>query len=224
MRRVTPDPDDALRHWPLAGLVLRTPRLELRPDDDTGLAALADRALDGVHPPDEMPFLHPWTDGAGSPGFARGILQFCWRCRAEVDPARWTVNFLVREGGRVLGTQSLMADDFAVVREVRTGSWLTRRAQGRGLGTEMRHAVVGLAFDHLGATAARTGAFADNVASHRVSEHVGYAPDGTEQHARRGRPAVVHRMLLTPDTWRRPAWPLDVTGLDPCREVLGAPT
>ena len=48
MRGVEPDPDDALRHWPLAGLVLRTPRLELRPDDDAGLAALADRALDGV--------------------------------------------------------------------------------------------------------------------------------------------------------------------------------
>jgi len=61
---VTTDPADPVRHWPLAELVVRTPRLELRPDDDAGLAALADRAIDGVHPADEMPFLEPWTDDA----------------------------------------------------------------------------------------------------------------------------------------------------------------
>ena len=68
----TPDPADPVRHWPLAELLVRSPRLELRPDDDAGLAALADRAIDGVHPADEMPFLEPWTDDAGDPGFARG--------------------------------------------------------------------------------------------------------------------------------------------------------
>jgi RimJ/RimL family protein N-acetyltransferase len=222
MPGVEPDPDDALRHWPLAGLVLRTPRLELRPDDDAGLAALADRALDGVHPPEEMPFLHAWTDGADTPGFARGILQYFWRGRAELDPARWSVNFLVREDGRVLGTQTLAADDFAVVREVHTGSWLTRAAQGRGLGTEMRRAVIALAFDHLGARAARTSAFTDNPASRRVSERLGYVPDGLEHHASRGHPAVVHRFRLDPHRWRRPPWALEVRGLEPCRQLLGA--
>ena len=39
-----------------AHLVLRTPRLELRPDDDAGLHELVDVAYRGVHPPEEMPF------------------------------------------------------------------------------------------------------------------------------------------------------------------------
>lgn len=217
-----PDPADPVRHWPLAGLVVRTPRLELRPDDDVGLAALADRALDGVHPAGEMPFLEPWTDGTDDPGFARGVMQYAWRCRADLHPARWSVNFLVRSSGRVLGMQTLTGTDFGVLGEVGTGSWLTRSAQGRGLGTEMRHAVVGLAFDHLGARAARSGAFADNVASRRVSERLGYRPDGAEQHVRRGRPAVLLRSRLTRDAWLRPPWTAEVTGLEPCRALLGA--
>jgi RimJ/RimL family protein N-acetyltransferase len=217
------DPADPVRHWPLAELVVRTPRLELRPDDDAGLAALADRAIDGVHPADEMPFLEPWTDDAGDPGVARGIMQYAWGCRAEIGPTRWSVNFLVRDAGRVVGMQTLAATDFGVLGEVRSGSWLTRSAQGRGLGTEMRHAVIGLAFDHLGARGARTSAFADNVASRRVSEHLGYAPDGVEHHVRRGRAAVLLRRRLTPEAWQRPAWTAEVDGLGPCRELLGAP-
>lgn len=200
---------------------MRTPRLELRPDDDVGLAALADRALDGVHPADQMPFLEPWTDGAGDPGFARGVMQYAWRCRADLRPDRWSVNFLVRSSGRVLGMQTLTGADFAVLREVGTGSWLTRAAQGRGLGTEMRHAVVSLAFDHLGARVARSSAFADNLASRRVSEHLGYEDDGVEQYVRRGRAAVLVRSRLTPRTWRRPSWTPEVLGLDACRELLG---
>jgi RimJ/RimL family protein N-acetyltransferase len=218
----SPDPADPVRHWPLAGLVVRTPRLELRPDDDVGLAALADRALEGVHPAEQMPFLEPWTDGAGDPGFARGVMQYAWRCRADLRPGRWSVTFLVRSSGRVLGMQTLAATDFAVLREVSTGSWLTRSVQGQGLGTEMRHAVVALAFDHLAARVARSSAFADNSASRRVSQRLGYEDDGVEQHVRRGRAAVLLRTRLTPETWRRPSWTPEVGGVAACRELLGA--
>ena len=38
-------------HWPLRDLVLRTPRLELRPDDDAGLFELAAVAYGGVRRP-----------------------------------------------------------------------------------------------------------------------------------------------------------------------------
>ena len=48
--------------WPLFGLVLRTPRLELRSPSPEQLAALAELADDGVHDPATMPFLVPWTD------------------------------------------------------------------------------------------------------------------------------------------------------------------
>jgi RimJ/RimL family protein N-acetyltransferase len=40
--------------------------------------------------------------------------------------------------------------DFAVLREVHTGSWLGQRYQGQGLGTEMRSAVLHLGFAGLG--------------------------------------------------------------------------
>ena len=46
-------------------------------------------------------------------------------------------------------------------------SWLGRAFQGRGLGTEMRAAVLAFAFDGLCATAADSSAFLDNAASNR---------------------------------------------------------
>lgn len=52
-----------LRHWPLYGLRLRTPRLELRLPGLGLLDELASVAAHGVHDPDRMPFNVPWTDG-----------------------------------------------------------------------------------------------------------------------------------------------------------------
>lgn len=48
--------------WPLFGLVLRTPRLELRLPSLEQLARLGRLADEGVHDPALMPFLAPWTD------------------------------------------------------------------------------------------------------------------------------------------------------------------
>ncbi|MEU4445008.1 GNAT family protein [Actinosynnema sp. NPDC050801] len=208
-----------MKHWPLHDLVLRTPRLELRPDDDEGLAELADLALDGVHAPDWMPFGLEWTD---APRDRLGVntLQHYWRVRSTLSPRRWTVNFVVRLDGRVVGTQGLGAEDFPVLREVTTGSWLGLRHQGRGIGTEMRAAVLVFAFDHLGAVAARSSAFADNLASHGVSRKLGYRPDGTFTQVRRGEPAEQIRLLVTPATLRRPDWALEVTGVTPCLPLL----
>ena len=206
--------------WPLRHLVLRTPRLELRPDDDAGLLELAEVAVGGVHPPDEMPFLTPWTDGTPEE-IAAGTLRWHWRSRAELAPSAWRLNLLVRREGRVVGMQGLGAEGFAVTREVRTGSWLGRRHQGQGVGTEMRAAVLLFAFDHLGAATARSAAFTDNPASLRVSEKLGYRRDGTEVVARRGRATQDVRLLVDPATFRRPDWELRVTGLDACRPTLG---
>jgi len=67
--------------WPFRHLALRTPRLELRPDDDAGLLELVEEVHLGIHPPDE---------------------------------------------GRVIGVQTIHATDFAITREVSTGSWIGR--------------------------------------------------------------------------------------------------
>ncbi|MGI8814169.1 MAG: GNAT family N-acetyltransferase [Pseudonocardia sp.] len=212
--------------WPVAALVLRTPRLELRPDDDAGLLELAEVAYAGVHPPEEMPFLQPWTDA--DPRFlGRGTLQYFWGRRAALSPPAWSLNFLVRRrsDGRVIGMQSLAGVDFGVTRAVSSGSWLGMSYQGRGLGTEMRAAVLGLAFDHLDAQAARSEAFADNPASLAVSRRLGYREDGCETRVRRGQPARMVRLLLDRAAWseHRPAWPLEISALtDAALALLGA--
>ncbi|MBA3906312.1 MAG: GNAT family N-acetyltransferase [Pseudonocardiales bacterium] len=206
--------------WPLRHLVLRTPRLELRPDDDAGLLELVEETYRGVHPPSEMPFLQPWTD-VDPRHLGRATLQYYWSQRAALAPAGWSLNFLVRVEGRVVGVQGLGGTDFAVTREVSTGSWIGMRHQRRGIGTEMRAAVLAFAFDHLGATRARTGAFADNTASLRVSERLGYRRDGTATMPRRGERADAIRLLLSPGELRRPPWTLQVAGLEGCAVLLG---
>ena len=69
--------------WPLRHLVLRTPRLELRPDDDAGLSELVEVAKAGVHDPAEMPFSVPWTDGLAD-DHGLGMVQFFWGVRARL--------------------------------------------------------------------------------------------------------------------------------------------
>ncbi|MFT7835456.1 GNAT family N-acetyltransferase [Saccharothrix sp. BKS2] len=208
-----------MNHWPFHDLVLRTPRLELRPDDDGGLAELADLALAGVHRPDWTPFGVAWTDEPRD-RVARNTLQHHWRLRAALSPASWTLNFLVRLDGEVVGSQGLGAEDFAVLREVTSGSWLGLAHQGRGLGTEMRAAVLLFAFDHLGALAARSSAFDDNLPSLGVSRKLGYLPDGGFVQVRRGERATQTRLLVTPETFRRPDWELSVSGVTPCLPLL----
>jgi RimJ/RimL family protein N-acetyltransferase len=207
--------------WPLRNLVLRTPRLELRPDDDEGLHELIEAARAGIHPPEYMPFGLPWTD---VPDAELGIntLRFYWSQRAQLRPDDWNLHFLIRLDGKVIGEQAVHGRDFAVTREVSTGSWLGRRYQGHGYGTEMRAAVLAFAFDHLGAVQARTSAYVDNAASLGVSRSLGYVDDGTLRDSRRGEPAVQLRMLLTADRFvtHRPLWKLAVDGADPCLPLL----
>lgn len=201
--------------WPLRHLVLRTPRLELRPDDDPGLYELVAEARLGVHPPDYMPFTVPWTDFP-----EHAWLQYHWSTRAAVTPADWRINFLVRLDGRVIGTQGIMAKDFAVTREVHSGSWLGARHQGKGYGTEMRAAVVMFAFDHLGANRVTSDAFEDNAASHAVSRKLGYMPDGSITMARRGKAVTSIRLALRSAGFVRPSWSVSVTGLAGCLPLL----
>ncbi len=101
-----------------------------------------------------------------------------------------------------------------------TGSWLGRRYQGRGIGTQMRAAVLHLAFGGLGAQQAVSAAFEDNPASLRVSRKLGCRDDGIEWHLVRGRPALTRR--LRPGA-RRLAGHANGTGADPWPAALPAP-
>ncbi len=96
--------------------------------------------------------------------------------------ARRALELAVIRDGVVVGIQGIGGRDFAVLREVHTGSWLGRRYQRQGIGTQMRAAVLHLAFEGLGAKPAVSAAFEDNPASLGVSRKLGYRDDGIEWH------------------------------------------
>ena len=209
--------------WPLAGLRLRTPRLELRPASESDLTALADLAAAGVHDPAVQPFTFPWTDVAPTER-GRSVLNYHWSQRAAWKPDLWSLDLAVVRDGTVVGTQGLSAQNFAILREVSTGSWLGREYHGQGIGTEMRAAVLHLAFAGLGAEYAISGAFSDNQASQRISRKLGYADNGVERHVSRGRPATVLRFRLHRQAWEATrAIPVTIAGLEPCLHLFGLP-
>ena len=212
--------DELPEPWPLWGLELRTPRLTLRPDEDAGVGELMAEALRGIHPPAEMPFDFPWTDKEPLTMVREGF-QHHWATRAAWRPEAWEVHFLVRLDGQVIGVQSVRAKDFATLRQIGSGSWLGMRFQGEGIGTEMRAAILMFAFDQLGARTARSEAFLDNPKSAAVSRKLGYAPDGTEVRTRRGAAAVQQRLLVTPESFVRPDWKLEVEGLAEALPMFG---
>lgn len=207
--------------WPLFDLRLRTPRLELRLPTDDDLLALVKVAREGIHGPTATPFLIPW-DELPSPAFERSFLLHWWVSRGSWKPENWTLALTVIAGGRPIGIQDLMAKDFSHRRSVSTGSWLGQAYQGHGYGTEMRAAVLGLAFEGLGARAAESGYVAGNAASRRVSEKLGYLPNGEGTVAPRGEPLAEHLVRVTPQTWRRDLVPVTIENLEPCLGLFGA--
>ena len=211
------------RHWPLFGLRIRTPQLMLRMPTLEDLDALADLAYDGIHDPAEMPFGVPWTDAAPDER-ARATLQYHWGQWSSWMPAKWTLELAVLQDGVAVGLQGISATDFAIVREVGSGSWLGRRYQGQGVGTEMRAAVLHFAFAGLGAEFATTEAFLDNHASLGVSRKLGYQRDGIERQSRRGKAVTLQRMRLSRAQWEAcRTVPVDIDGLVGCFGFFGLP-
>ena len=158
-----------------------------------------------------------------SPAFERGFLQHHWRMRATWSVTDWSLNLLTVLDGRTIGTQTVGAKDFAVHRTVATGSWIGREFQGLGFGKEMRAAVLGFAFDGLGARVAETSAFLDNMASNAVSRALGYAENGYGSLAPDGVARTTQNFRMTDEQWRaRPRPPLAIEGLDACRDMFGA--
>ncbi len=208
-------------NWPLTGLRLRTSRLELCWPTPADLEALAALAFEGVHDPAVQPFMVAWTDAPPAER-ARSVLQYHWRQWGSWTPEDWTMDLVVSLDGQVVGTQGMTGRNFAVCREVATGSWLGRQHHGQGIGTEMRAAVLALAFDGLGAEYATSAAFSDNPASLAVSRKLGYADDGIERLVVRGKPVVSRRLRLDRGTWlARKSVPVEIIGLEPCLPLLG---
>lgn len=94
--------------------------------------------------------------------------------------------------------------------------------QRQGYGTEMRAAILELAFSGLGAVAAESGALEGNVASARVSARLCYTEAGERWPLRRGEPVRERRFLLTRERWEQVSRPpVEITGLEHCLPLFG---
>nr|WP_239062196.1 GNAT family protein [Streptomyces sp. SID13031] len=205
-------------HWPLRRLCLTTDRLVLRQPTEEELALVADLAASGVHLPGERPFLTPWTDLAPAER-ALWVMQQHWASRGSWAPDDWSLGLAVFRDEIPVGQVYLGARQFAVLREVRTSSWLGLAHHGQGYGTEARTALLHLAFAELGAEAALSEVFQDNHGSQAVSRKLGYRPDGISRDVLHGEPVISDRLRLTRADWQGHA--VQVEGLEQCRSFFG---
>jgi RimJ/RimL family protein N-acetyltransferase len=207
--------------WPLFGLRLATPRLELRPIMDQDIPAAVEAARSGIHEAGRNPFSTPWTELAADE-LGPNMARWYWRCRGGFTPESWTLLLGIWHEGGFIGCQDVGATDFAALKTVTTGSWLKQSAQGRGFGKEMRAAVALYAFDWLGAEVAESEAAIWNEASLGVSRSLGYELNGTTRKAWGPKVETVQHVRLTPGTFKRPDWALHVEGHQAAARFLTA--
>ena len=186
--------------WPPTALRAVAGDLELRWIDDDLLLVLAELAARGVHAPEAMPFSVPWTRGTPTE-VARSVVTYQWGVRGAVGPGRLRLELAVIRAGEVVGIQGAGGEDWSVLRQVETGSWLGREHQGRGTGSRMRALMLELLFEGLGADVVTSAAFADNAPSNAVSRRVGYLDDGEARLVREGAAAVQQRYVMPRERW-----------------------
>ena len=204
----------------LYDLRVRTPRLELRLGSHDELVELGRLAEQGVHPREQMPFAIAWTDGIGQPDFVDSVVAYHEQHLQSWSSEKWTLNLLVWEHGGLAGTQGMLAERFGDRRAVHTGSWIGQRFQRRGIGTEMRAAILELAFRGLGATRAESSWLEGNEASRRVSEKLGYVEYTLGTKSPRGTPVIEHGVEIERDAWRCPI-AVELEALEPCLPLFG---
>ncbi|WP_335989951.1 GNAT family N-acetyltransferase [Glycomyces sp. MUSA5-2] len=212
---------------PLFHLRIRTARLELRLPHPDELPALAAAAASGIHRPDERPFLAGPGETAWAllPPHERAMNLIQWNLSAlgSWKPEQWRLELAVFLEGEPIGVQAVHAEHYAITRQVTTGSWLRLDRQGNGLGTQMREAALALVFDHLEGEWARTCTYDHNLASNRVSEKLGYRPDGLDVVAKEdGRAHTVRRHRMSKADWTAmPRGAVEVDGVADVRSWVG---
>jgi RimJ/RimL family protein N-acetyltransferase len=175
----------------------------------------------GVAAAPPWPFDDPMSLYKDNPDREWAWLRGIWAGRAKVSDSFWRL-YLVVIDNEPVGMQDLIGIDFSTFGTVETFSWLSAETRGQGLGKEMRQAVLHLAFEGLGARQADSGAFVDNHASNRISQTLGYVPNGVDWSTRRGDAAEVNRWRLPREHWlaaRRDD--IELVGVAECRPVLG---
>ncbi len=183
--------------WPLHGIRLTTP--------DLALTAMAEPDLPlvlSLLPADLDLNPHATTyAGLGREANRRAVvMQGYWRALGLWSPSDWMLPFVVRRAGEVIGVQWLEGPDYLTDHTVDSSSWLVPGERGRGLGRQMRAAVLDLAFGPLGAEAAISSAVTANAASLGVSQSLGYHATHTSVLPHSGE--VLQHVRLERDAWR----------------------
>ncbi|GGR39652.1 succinyl-CoA transferase Rv0802c [Deinococcus ruber] len=207
--------------YPPLQLKVVTPKLELHGATDDLLAQLLPIVRAGIVSQPPYPFDDPMSLYEDNPVRERKWLQAIWRGRGTVYPESWRLYFVIMLGGKAVGMQDLIGVNFDTCQTVTSFSWLAPDARQKGLGREMRAAILHLAFEGLGAVEASSEAFFDNVASNRVSEVLGYQANGADWATRQGEKALLHRWRLSRDDWavhRRND--IELIGVETCKPVL----
>lgn len=190
------------RPWPLFDLRVETPRLVLKYADDDDLETLAAFRSDLVLQPGQEPFDGDSSFYSDDPETAaRKAMTGEWGARAKTSPEWWHLSFAVLVEDEVVGQQNITGADFKNLRTVNSFSFLARTYQGRGIGKEMRSAILHLAFAGFGAVRAESDAFHDNLASIGVSRSLGYSDNGTMLAPRPSGAAEMLRFLITRERW-----------------------
>ena len=208
--------------YPPLNLEVRTPRLTLAAATDELLERLVPVVRAGVADTEPWPFDDPMSLYDDSPDREWRWLRAIWAGRARVDKGFWRLYFVVLLDGEPIGMQDLIGHEFATFGTVSTFSWLGPGRRGRGIGKEMRAAVLHLAFAGLAAREATSEAFTDNAASNGVSRALGYEPNGMTWATRRGEAAPLRCWRLTSEAWHRGRRDdIELAGVRECLPALG---
>ncbi|MGI8613957.1 MAG: GNAT family N-acetyltransferase [Nocardioidaceae bacterium] len=208
--------------YPPLNVQVHTPRLSLLGASDELLERLVPVVRKGVVTEAPWPFDDPMSLYKESPDREWAWLRGVWTGRGKVSDNFWRLYFVVVVDGEPVGMQDLVGTNFFAFGTVNTFSWVSPDVRGRGLGKEMRQAVLHLAFEGLAARQANSDAFIDNHASNRVSQALGYQPNGVDWATRRGDAAEIKRWMLTREQWspgRR--GDIELIGVTKCLPVLG---
>jgi RimJ/RimL family protein N-acetyltransferase len=207
--------------WPQFALRIASGPLELSAVRDADIPYLVDLAERGIHDPESMPFLFPWT-AAPKTELARNMAVHYWSNRAANTVDKWSLELVVRHENRIVGIQAFETTDYLVTRTGETGSWLGLAEHGKGIGTLMRQTMCAFVFDHLDAEEITSAAFTDNPASSAVSRKVGYSSNGETRMKRRDAElAISQNLVLKPEDLIRSPYPLDVAGVAEIRRDIG---
>jgi RimJ/RimL family protein N-acetyltransferase len=212
----------ATSSYPPLNVQVHTPRLSLLGARDELLDQLIPIIRRGVATEPPWPFDDPFTLYKDNPEREWAWLRAIWSGRGRVNDTYWRLYFVVVVDGVAVGMQDLIGSEYPSFGRVTSFSWLDPDVRGRGLGKEMREAILHLAFEGIGAREAGSDAFVDNHASNRVSEAVGYERNGIDWATRRGEPAELTRWRLTRERWARNRRDdIELVGVPECLPVLG---